>query len=184
MTEEEFNKIKEAEKQRLRAEKRLQQLKRAAKRQGQAASLVRKMKQTGSSLLRDTGSLVDSLSSQIAKSQARLEIALDDAETGTDSGEADLDAYEAEQEAKQREARARELVRQMKDARGRTTGRKTSITKGAENASGSDASSKADASSEPKADERSTGESSTGGSDADDKLPEKTIGRMRKRSSE
>ena len=130
MTEEEYNKIKEAEKRRLRAKKRLKQLQQTSKRSSDTASLVAKMKQAGASLLRDTRSLVDKLSADVARSQARLEVALDDVEglDETDVDETDVDEADAAEsrrtgagadslrryEEAQREARADAIVRQMR----------------------------------------------------------------------
>ncbi|HHP7239479.1 hypothetical protein, partial [Longibacter sp.] len=161
------DRIKEAEKKRLRMKKRLSALKRTSERQQNTASLVQKMKRAGASLLRDTQSVVDSLSAEIAKSQARLEVAMDeDAATRSSDavGEDDVAAYERKQAEAEREARARDLVRQFKESVQPTR--------------------TADASPSPRQSDAPTGDE-TSSSDApaednsDGDLPDKTIGRMR-----
>lgn len=189
MTEEEYNKIKEAEKRRLRAKKRLQQLQKTSKRSSDAASLVEKMKRAGASLLRDTRSLVDKLSADVARSQARLEVALDDVESLEETeaedprtGEsrragANADSLRRYEEA-QREARADAIVRQMRastqtasskpsaktTSRDKTTSRNKSTSRDTSNPQDTSDSRDGDASAEPSGDD----------------LPDKTIGRMRR----
>jgi len=167
MTNDEFDRIKEAEKQRLRMKKRLRALKKTSERQQTTASLVRKMKRTGASLLRDTQSLVDSLSAEIAKSQARLEVAMDeDAATRStdDVGQDDIAAYEREQAEAEREARARDLVRQFKESVQPTRTSNTDPSPGESDT--------------PSGDETSSSKKPAQ-DDSDDDLPDKTIGRMR-----
>jgi hypothetical protein len=178
MTRDEFEKIKEAEKKRLRMQKRLRALKASTERQTRAASLVRKMKHAGASLLRDTQSLVDSLSSEVAKSQARLEVALDDAEDDRDreatpassASDEDVAAFEEKQSSDARSERARRLVQQFRESvqptRGTSRGDASPSETQADDAGSTDRSPREDA--------------PDGDASQDDALPDKTIGRMRR----
>lgn len=108
MTDEEFERIKEAEKEHLRAQKKLRTRLEALKKRNRAQSIVQDMQQGAQRLLRDTDALVDTLQAQVARSEARLEVA------------ADLGAHEDLHEADQalREERAERLVQQYKAASG------------------------------------------------------------------
>lgn len=178
MTRDEFEKIKEAEKKRLRMQKRLRALKASTKRRTRAASLVRQMKQAGVSLLRDTQSLVDSLSSEVAKSQARLEVALDEADDRdleqatptTSASDEDVAAFEDEQATDARSERARRLVQQLKESVQPT--RETSHKDASPSEKKADEAASADHSPQKHASE--------GDASQDDALPDKTIGRMRR----
>jgi len=186
MTEEEYNKIKEAEKRRLRAKKRLKQLQQTSKRSSDTASLVAKMKQAGASLLRDTRSLVDKLSADVARSQARLEMVLSDVE-GLDETDVDeADAAESRRkgagadslrryEETQREARADAIVRQMR-ASTQTAGSVSSRTPRPDNPEGT----AEQTSSTTSRDETDLQDQDASPENPDDDLPDKTIGRMRR----
>ena len=159
MTEEEFQRIKEAEKEHLRAKKQLAELKRTLRRKKKIQSTVESMARGASSLLRRSADLVEQLGSDAARKQARLEVALDDTDAApSKEDEADVAAYEAEQRAQ----RARQLIRQMKQDGG-TSARSTRSDEAPSSSSPA-----TDATSSP--DDRSTTN--------DDDLPEKTIGRM------
>ena len=107
MTDEEFERLKAAEKEHLREKKRLQKQLAALKKRQRAQGLVQKMKRGAERLLSETESLVDTLRRQVASSEAQLEVAMEEESTIDD-----LD--EAEEEL--REERAESLVRQYKAA--------------------------------------------------------------------
>ena len=154
MTEEEFQRIKEAEKERLRTKKELAEVKRALQRKQKIQSTVASMARGASSLLRRSAALVEQLGSEAARKQARLEVALSDTDAvSAAEDEANVAAYEAEQRAQ----RARQLIRQMKQNSGASTSKKPAA--------------------EERADEDATA-SAEGRSTTDEDLPEKTIGRM------
>ncbi len=191
MMEEEYNKIKEAEKRRLRAKKRLKQLQQTSKRSSDTASLVAKMKQAGASLLRDTRSLVDKLSADVARSQARLEVALDDVEglDETDVDETDVDEADAAEsrrtgagadslrryEEAQREARADAIVRQMRASTqaARSASSRTPRLDDAEETADPAASM-----GKPTSSTKSSQNEDAPSEETADDLPDKTIGRM------
>ena len=106
MTDEEFQRLKEAEKKHLRAKKRLQRTLKALKQRNEVQGVMQRMKQGAVRLLNETESLVDSLRRSVAQDQARVEGTLDDEIVE------DEDLHAAEEEL--REERAEELVRRMK----------------------------------------------------------------------
>ncbi len=106
MTEDEFQRIKEAEKKHLRAKKRLQRTLESLKQRDEVQSVVQRMKQGAARLLDETESLVGSLRRSMAQEQARVELALDDEKIK------DEDLHEAEEAL--REERAEALIRRMK----------------------------------------------------------------------
>lgn len=106
MTDEEFQRLKEAEKKHLRAKKRLQRTLKALKQRNEVQGVMQRMKQGAVRLLDETESLVDSLRRSVAQDQARVEGTLDDQIVE------DEDLHAAEEEL--REERAEELVRRMK----------------------------------------------------------------------
>jgi hypothetical protein len=107
MTDEEFERLKAAEKQHLREKKRMRKTLEALKRRNRAEGILQKMKHGARRLLEETESLVDTLRSQVARNEAQLEVAID-AEERRD------DLQEAEEEL--REERAEALVQQYKAA--------------------------------------------------------------------
>lgn len=106
MTDEEFQRLKDAEKKHLRTKKQLGKTLNALKQRNDVQGVVQRMKQGAARLLDETESLVDSLRRTVAQNQARFEVALDDREAEDDP------LYEAEEEL--REERAEALVRRMK----------------------------------------------------------------------
>ena len=106
MTDEEFQRLKEAEKKHLRAKKRLQRTLKALKQRNEVQGVMQRMKQGAVRLLNETESLVDSLRRSVAQDQARVEGTLHDEIVE------DEDLHAAEEEL--REERAEELVRRMK----------------------------------------------------------------------
>jgi septal ring factor EnvC (AmiA/AmiB activator) len=108
MTDEEFERLKQAEKEHLREKKRLQRTLAALKRRNRAQGILQKMKHGAQRLLDETESLVDTLRSQIARDEAQLEVVVDEDDRD--------DLREAEEEL--REERAESLVEQYKTASG------------------------------------------------------------------
>lgn len=107
MTDEEFERLKQAEKQHLCEKRQMRRTLEALKRRNRAEGILQKMKHGAQRLLEETESLVDTLRSQVARNEAELEVAVDD-----ESWEDDL--QEAEEEL--REERAESLVEQYKAA--------------------------------------------------------------------
>lgn len=161
MTEEEFERIKEAEKEKLRAQKKLAKLKKTLRRKQSIRSAVQRMAEGAQSVLSRSTDWMEQLTSETARQQARLEVALDAIEDDEPESDTDVEAYEAEREAK----RAKELIRQMKQGRA-----KKSTDRSKRGASESDSAESSDS---------DATDSATGPSTSDDDLPEKTIGRMR-----
>lgn len=106
MTEEEFERIKEAEKKHLRAKKRLQRTLETLKQRNEVQSVVQRMQKGAQRLFDETESLVNSLRRSVAQKEARFEVALDDELVE------DEDLHEAEEVL--REERAEALLRRMK----------------------------------------------------------------------
>lgn len=158
MDKEEFERIKEAEKERLQAKKKLAELKRALGHKRKIQQAVNSMALGASSLLRRSADLVEQLASETALQEALLEMALDDTGKPSSSDEEDLAAYEENRER----ARAERLVRQIKQSMG-SSPKRSAVPPSESKTSSSDS----DATSSPES--RST---------SDDDLPEKTIGRM------
>lgn len=106
MTDEEYQRLKEAEKEHLRAKKRLQSRLAALKQRSRTRSVVQQMKSGAERLLEETGSLVETLRRTVVQREARMDVALEDV------GEDDLQ----EDEEALREERAERLLRQYKSA--------------------------------------------------------------------
>lgn len=109
MTDEEFERIKQAEKEQLRAKKRLRTMLAVLKRRKRSEGLVERMQRGAQTLLRETESLIETLRGSVARDEARLERALDDP---SDSGSWDDRLPEVEEA--RREKRAERLVREYK----------------------------------------------------------------------
>lgn len=146
MTEEEYQRIKEAEKERLRARKKLRALKKRSTQANTIQSALQRVKRGAETLLQRSSDLIDRLTHETAREEARLEMALD-ASTDEDPSTEARTLEDAD-----REARAEALVQQLK---------MTAATRPVPS----------DASSPSASDENDQ-------RDADDTLPEKTIGRM------
>ena len=114
MSPEEFNRIKEAEKEHLRKLKALKQAAGRLQRQKSIAQALGSMTQEAQQKLEANEAMVEKLAWETAEQEARMEVALESAK------EANPDALEApkpspaEAEEALRKARAEELVRQMK----------------------------------------------------------------------
>jgi hypothetical protein len=162
MTDEEFERLKAAEKEHLRAKKKLQATLKQLRQKKQVRSAVDRLARSAQSALDRASELIDRLASETARDEARLDVALDPeaADPSDASGDEAVAAYEAERSAEQ----ARALVRQMKQAqRIPSTPRASDSEHAPANNSRPDATSSEE--------ERSTSSS--------EDLPEKTIGRMR-----
>jgi len=107
MTDEEFQRIKEAEKERLRTQKRLRATLESLKQRNEVQSVVRRMSQGAKRLLKQTEAFTDTVASQAARQAARLEVA-----TSEDPGD-DLSTEEAEETL--RDERAEAIVRRLKE---------------------------------------------------------------------
>lgn len=105
MTDEEFERIKEAEKERLRTQKRLRSALESLKRRNEVQSVVRRMSQGAKRLLEEAQALADKLASTAARQAARLEVVMDEGEEASSL---------AEDEEVLREERASAVLRRMK----------------------------------------------------------------------
>lgn len=105
MTDDEFERIKEAEKERLRMQKRLHSTLESLKRRNEVQQVVRRMSQGAQRLLRQTETLADKVSTQAARQAARLEVARE--------SRSDTDSLAEEEEA-MREERAQDVVDRIK----------------------------------------------------------------------
>ncbi|WP_022835794.1 hypothetical protein [Salisaeta longa] len=105
MTNEEFERIKAAEKEKLRAQRRLRALQTNARASHRVQQALAQMTTRAAGLLRESAALTERLAEQIARGEARLEVALDAASDA---------AADAHHEKEQRRARAEALVRQFK----------------------------------------------------------------------
>lgn len=123
MDREEFERIKEAEKEHLRTKKRLQQTLQTLKRRRRVQDTVRATAQSAGVLLRENDALVQALSADTARANARLELALDDVEaiehpeTPSDPPRPS-EATPSADAADDMESRAEQIVQQMKMASG------------------------------------------------------------------
>ena len=111
MTPEEYERLKEAEKEHLR---KMRQLKRAVhelERQKKVSNAVRDMTEEPRRLLDEQEELVDRIAMEAAHAEARLDIALESADLKAESEPALPTPEESDEEL--RRARARELVRRM-----------------------------------------------------------------------
>lgn len=156
MTDEEFERLKAAEKEHLRAKKKLQATLKQLRQKKQVRSAVERLARSAQSALDRASELIDRLTAETARDEARLDVALDN-ET-VDATDDAVAAYEAER----RDEEARALVRQMKHAQ-RIPSRSPDTARAPTDDSEAGATSSDD--------DLSTSSS--------DDLPDKTIGRMR-----
>ena len=162
MTDEEFERLKAAEKEHLRAKKKLQAALKQLRQKKQVRSAVDQLARSAQAALGRASELIDRLTAETARDEARPDVALDAEAAGVsdDSGDKDVEAFEAARRTEQ----ARDLVRQMKQAQRIPAAPRSPET---DRPPTDDAT--ADATSSE--DDLSTSPS--------DDLPEKTIGRMR-----
>lgn len=106
MTDDEFQRIKEAEKERLRTQKRMRATLESLKQRNEVQSVVRRMSRGAKRLLEQTEAFADTVASQAARQAARLEVA-----TSEDTGD-DVSMEEAEETL--RDQRAEAIVRRLK----------------------------------------------------------------------
>lgn len=161
MTDDEFDALKEAEKERLRLKKRAAALQRARGRSEASAGVLRTMRQRAKGLLDDTTALTQQVLRDVARGAARLEQALGDTRA-TDAAPPDA-ASSDDPDAAFRAMQADALVRQMQqqDAASSPPSAPSEPSPAAPTASDAPP---AEADANP---------------EADDDLPDKTIGRYR-----
>lgn len=191
MDRDEFERIKQEEKEHLRTKKRLEKTLQTLQNRRRVRDTVTAMTRSASALLRETEGLVRTLSADAARSEARLEMALDDIEEieAIDHPDTPSDppmpSTEAESEADDIESRAEQIVQQMKMASGpqhrrrdgerrRTTEERPSHPLETESARRTRRSDEA----ADDAAEEDASESENGSGAPPTTLPEKTIGRM------
>ena len=158
MTPEEYQRFKEAEKEHLRKLRELKKSARDARRQQSLTQAIQNI--TGSADALDTpDEMMDQLARETAMSEARLDIALEEAQARqTEAAQAE---ERAAFEEDLRKARAQELVRQMKLEAG--------LGQAPAEATPAD----------PAEDAPAEAEGDTDPPPASEQLPEKTIGRMK-----
>jgi hypothetical protein len=179
MDDDEFRRIKEAEKERLRSQKRLRKALSTLKRRQKVQSAVRSMVEGARGVLRRTDDLVSTLRTQVARQQARLEVALEDEGTGADDGVSEQAVQEQTMRDRAMESRAEELVRQLRvEMRASDEG---DAAPPSDRSIGRPAASRGrDADAENAEGQAGEGRDAgaRGAEEPDDSLPEKTIGRM------
>ncbi|MEM8487993.1 MAG: hypothetical protein AAF564_20750 [Bacteroidota bacterium] len=121
MTPEEYKRIKEAEKEHLRALKKLKSQLRTARQQNNVAEAMKKIENApGDDLTRTHEEMVDRLAMDTIREEARLEMALSETgEVDSEPATEGIDETTAEEKIVQSDAelqklRAQELVRQIK----------------------------------------------------------------------
>ena len=112
MTPEEYERLKEAEKEHLRGLKKLKETVRMLERQKNVSRAVSEMTSSMQEKLDEHADIMDKIAAESALSEARLEIAMEASE------QADRVAQEIQDEEEVAKVRAKELVRQMKDLPG------------------------------------------------------------------
>jgi hypothetical protein len=175
MTPEEYQRIKEAEKQHLRALKKLKEKLREVERQKSVARALEEIqKAPGEDILNTHEEMIDRLAFEAVEQEARLEVAMSEAGE-LDSEEIDLQAEQEKSDAELQKIRAQDLVRQIKIQMGMSESRRKQDP--AENVTTSEPGS-------PRAaDSTSTASGASENPTTPGTLPEKTIGRIpRKRS--
>ena len=190
MTPEEYQRIKEAEKEHLRALKKLKaQLRDVERKKSVAQALENMTKAPGDDVLRTHEEMIDRLAMDTIQQEARLEVALSDAgeldsEPDTKepaSGEPAPSATNSPSaDAELQKVRAQDLVRQIKIQMGLPTDRRKQETQ--ENVTQTDSANTG----APQGKEPDTGTSTTPvqpNQTTSESLPEKTIGRIPRKKS-
>lgn len=113
MTPEEFERIKEAEKEHLRALKKLKKAVRGLERSKSIAQSVTKMSSSSQSALETHENMVDKLALETAHYEARLDVALESAKEHQERDAADEALMKAD--AEMQKERARSLVEQLRE---------------------------------------------------------------------
>lgn len=112
MTPEEYERLKEAEKEHLRKMRRLKQAVHELERQKKVSKAVRGITDEPRRLLDEQEELVDRIAMEAAMSEARLDIALESADAKAAVEPERISPEEADEEL--RRVRARELVKRMR----------------------------------------------------------------------
>lgn len=120
MTEDEYERIKEHEKDRLRAQRAMRKTMRSLQSRQKVQHALQRMKRAAHGVLSRTSNLIDQLTSDTALQEARLELALDDA--GTDP---EVDAFERERTKERAQRLVRQMKQQSRTRRSGTTSRNT-----------------------------------------------------------
>ncbi len=159
MTPEEYQRVKEAEKEHLRALKRLKKAVRQLERSKSIAQSVTRMTAGSENVLDTHREMVDKLAMETAHYEAKLEVALESASDRAERAEREEALAKADEDLQR--ARARDLIDQIR----------SELQAGAEEAPAA-----------PDVEDRTTSkEPPPGDSEGEDKpMPEKTIGRMRR----
>ena len=186
MTPEEFQKIKEAEKEHLRALKKLKQAVRGLEQRNKVTKAVTDIASSTSSLLDEHESLVEKLAHETALQEARLELAMESAEERAKQDEADavtdaIDRAAADEELAKK--RASDLVKQMKtqmSAPEKTERSSASVEERPAEVEKTIGRSRSEEPVEPAA-KAETPRTSDTDAPAESDVPEKTIGRMKPR---
>jgi hypothetical protein len=163
MTPEEFKRIKEAEKDHLRKLNKLKQAARHLERQKKVSRAVGDMTSSIRETLDRHSELMDQVSMEAALNEARLEIALENADLGGSKA-----PLESDEEVLKKE-RAKELIREMKSG---------SVSSGDSRKARSPKSDPSPASGTTPSPAIDDAQSKSGSEKSDD-LPEKTIGKMK-----
>lgn len=114
MTPEEYQRLKEAEKEHLRSLRKLKQTVRSLQRQKKLTDAVENVTMKPMEALNDHDALVQELAMETARNEARLDVALESISQGkADSGPSDAE-LDAEHEDALRKAKAADLVRRLR----------------------------------------------------------------------
>jgi hypothetical protein len=164
MTPEEYERIKEAEKDHLRKLKKLKEAHRQLQRQARVTKAVTDMTSSMQEKLDVHADMMDRIATESAINEARLEMAIESRQTE------DLETQALEDELELTRAKARDLIRKLKEEP-----EERAASKAPPRASNSD---------EPTDRRDSTADKPSGSTPAasptaGDDLPEKTIGRMK-----
>jgi hypothetical protein len=186
MDRDEFERIKQEEKEHLRTKKRLEKTLQTLQNRRRVRDTVTAMTRSASALLRETEGLVRSLSADAARSEARLELALDDIEEieAVDHPDTPSDPPmpSTEADADDIESRAEQIVQQMKMASGpqhrRREGDRRRTTEERPSHPLETESARRTRRSDHAVEDEETSESEDGQGAPPTTLPEKTIGRM------
>lgn len=195
MTPEEFERIKEEEKAHLRKLKALKEAARTLGRQQRVTQVLERMVEVSKDVLHKSEDLVDRLTHETARQEARLDIAMESADERNAARDAEEQLERAEEELA--EARAKATLREMKQQLGvpeasrppaaspmeKTIGTGPKAVPPVEKTIGPGA--KTEATTPPASSTPVARTSPADASDADqprtdEPLPEKTIGRMRR----
>ena len=179
MTREEFERIKQAEKEHLRAIKKLKQTVKSLERQKSVNDALTDLASTTGDLLDEHTALVEKLSEQTALQEARFEVAMESVEDDETSPTQRLKDEEelAKIEAARRQSRAQELVRKAKLQMGAVGADDAVTPSGVGDSSAKDQPERTIG----RRAEKESGGTRNDGPESDESVPEKTIGRKGRR---